>query len=193
MMSQFEPNVKSNERERIIFETIKDNPDLHHNRLIGLLVPKYMAKTTFEKARDSLIEKEILFVKKKGNMKFYLPTPNYKEKSQQRLEQNTNKAFHDIKLKIKNLNVSFPHKDVDEKILIGTMFLKSLLQTDTGFTILDSIKNPNKTLYRDEHLMIQQMISQLFKIIKNDDDYELIFPTIVSYHQVNVPHFEPEN
>jgi hypothetical protein len=21
----------------------------------------------------------------------------------------------------------------------------------------------------------------------------LIFPTIVSYHQVNVPHFEPEN
>ena len=73
------------------------------------------------------------------------------------------------------------------------MFLKSLLQTDTGFTILDSIKNPNKTLYRDEHLMIQQMISQLFKIIKKDDDYELIFPTIVSYHQVNVPHFEPEN
>ena len=193
MMSQFEPNVKSNERERIIFETIKDNPDLHHNRLIALLVPKYMAKTTFEKARDSLIEKEILFVKKKGNMKFYLPTPNYKEKSQQRLEQNTNKAFHDIKLKIKNLNVSFPHKDVDEQILIGTMFLKSLLQTDTGFTILDSIKNPNKTLYRDEHLMIQQMISQLFKIIKKDDDYELIFPTIVSYHQVNVPHFEPEN
>lgn len=193
MMSQFEPNVKSNERERIIFETIKDNPDLHHNRLIALLVPKYMAKTTFEKSRDSLIEKEILFVKKKGNMKFYLPTPNYKEKSQQRLEQNTNKAFHDIKLKIKNLNVSFPHKDVDEKILIGTMFLKSLLQTDTGFTILDSIKNPNKTLYRDEHLMIQQMISQLFKIIKKDDDYELIFPTIVSYHQVNVPHFEPEN
>jgi len=193
MMSQLEPNIKNNERERIIFEAIKNNPDLHHNGLIAILVPKYMAKTTFEKARDSLIEKEILYVKKKGNMKFYLPTPNYKEKSQQRLEQNTNKAFHDIKLKIKNLDVSFPHKDVDEKIMIGTMLLKSLLQTDTGFTILDSIKNPKKTLYRDEHLMIQQLISQLFKIIKRDDDYELIFPTIVSYHQVNVPHFEPEN
>ena len=61
MTSQFEPNVKSNERERIIFETIKDNPDLHHNRLIALLVPKYMAKTTFEKAISSLeiIIKEI--------------------------------------------------------------------------------------------------------------------------------------
>ena len=70
------------------------------------------------------------------------------------------------------------------------MFLKSLLQTDTGFTILDSIKNPKKTLYRDEHLMIQHLISQLFKIIKTDVDYELIFPTIVSYHQVNVPQYD---
>ena len=192
-MSRFEPTVKNYERERIILETIKDNPDLHHNGLISLLVPKYMAKTTFEKSKNSLIEKEILFVKKKGNMKFYIPTPNYKEKSQQRLEQSTNKAFHDIKLKIKNLDVSFPHKDVDEKILIGTMFLKSLLQTDTGFTILDSIKNPKKTLYRDEHLMIQQLISQLFKIIKKDADYELIFPTIVSHHQVNVPQYDLEN
>jgi len=67
------------------------------------------------------------------------------------------------------------------------MLLKNLLQTDNGFTILDSIKNPKKTLYRDEHLMIQQLISQLFKIIKNDADYELIFPTIVSHHQVSVP------
>ena len=190
MMSQLKPNIKIYERERIILQSIKDNPDLHHNGLIKLIVPQYMAKTTFENARNSLIEKEILFVKKKGNMKFCVPTPNYKEKSQQRLEQNTNKAFHDIKLKIKNLDVSFPHKDVDEKILIGTMFLKSLLQTDTGFTILDSIKNPKKTLYRDEHLMIQQLISQLFKIIKTDVDYELIFPTIVSYHQVNVPQYD---
>ena len=192
-MSRFEPTAKNYERERIILETIKDNPHLHHNGLISLLVPKYMAKTTIEKSKNSLIEKEILFVKKKGNMKFYISTPNYKEKSQQRLEQSTNKAFHDIKLKIKNLDVSFPHKDVDEKILIGTMFLKSLLQTDTGFTILDSIKNPKKTLYRDEHLMIQQLISQLFKIIKKDADYELIFPTIVSHHQVNVPQYDIEN
>ena len=190
MMSQLKPNIKIYERERIILQSIKNNPDLHHNGLIKLIVPQFMAKTTFENARNSLIEKEIIFVKKKGNMKFYILTPNYKEKSQQRLEQNTNKAFHDIKLQIKNLDVSFPHKDIDEKILIGTMFLKILLQTDTGFTILDSIKNPKKTLYRDEHLMIQQLISQLFKIIKNDVDYELIFPTIVSYHQVNVSQYD---
>jgi hypothetical protein len=192
MISHNEPNMKNYERERIILQSIQNNFNLHHNGLLKIIVPEYMAKTTFEKCRDSLVEKDILTVEKKGNMKFYVLTPNYKEKSQQRLEQNTNKTYHDLKLKIKKLNVDFSHKDVDEKIMLGTMILKNLLQTDNGFTILDSIKNPKKTLYRDEHLEIQQLISQLFKIIKNDVDYKLIFPTIVSYHLVNVPHLVSE-
>jgi hypothetical protein len=193
MMSRSEPNKNNYERERIILESIRDNPHLHHNALVKIIVPEYMAKTTFEKIRDSLIKKEIIFVEKKGNMKFYVSTPNYKEKSQQHLEQNTNKTYHDLKLKIKRLDLDYSHKDIDQKISIGTMMLKSLLQTDNGFTILDSIKNPKKTLYRDEHLMIQQLIFQLFKIIKNDADYEIIFATIISYHQDDLPKFTPDD
>jgi len=185
MASHNEPNLKNFERERIILQCIQDNPNLHHNGLLKIIVPEHMAKTTFEKSRNYLIEKEILSIDQKGNMKFYLLTSNFEQKSQRHLEQNTNKTFHDLKLKIKKLNVDFSHKDIDEKILIGTTLLKSLLQTDTGFTILDSIKNPKKTLYRDEHLMIQQLISQLFKIIKNDVDCRLIFPIIVSHYQVS--------
>ena len=191
-MSRYEPSIPIYERERIIFQYIRDNPHLHHNGLLKIIVPKFMAKTTFEKIRDSLVKKEIIFVEKKRNMKFYIPTANYREKSQQHLEQNTNKTYHDLKLKIKKLNLDYSHKDIDQKISIGTMLLKSLLQTDNGFTILDSIKNPKKTLYRDEHLMIQQLIFQLFKIIKNDADYEIIFPTIVSYHQDDLPKFTPD-
>ena len=187
MMSHYEPNIDLYERERIVLQCIRDNPNLHHNGLLKILVPEFMAKTTFEKVRNSLLEKEIIFVEKKGNMKFYVHTPNYKEKSQQRLEQNTNKAYHDLKLKIKRLDVDYPHKDIDEKILTATLLLENLLQTDNGFTVLDSIKNPKKTLYKDEHLTIQQLISDIFKIIKNDVDYEVTFPTIVSYLQKNFP------
>ena len=192
MMSRSEPTMNYYERERIILQCIRDNPHLHHNGLLKIIVPEYMAKTTFEKTRDSLVEKEIIFVEKKRNMKFYVLTPNYKEKSQQRLEQNTNKTYHDLKLKIKRLDVDYPHKDIDDKILITNMLLTSLLQTDNGFTILDSIKNPKKTLYQDEHLTIQQLIFQLFKIIKTDVDYELLFPTIVSYHLSNLPQYVPD-
>jgi hypothetical protein len=192
MMSRSEPTMNYYERERIILQCIRDNPHLHHNGLLKIIVPEYMAKTTFEKTRNSLVEKEIIFVEKKRNMKFYVLTPNYREKSQQRLEQNTNKTYHDLKLKIKRLDVDYPHKDIDDKILITNMLLTSLLQTDNGFTILDSIKNPKKTLYQDEHLMIQQLIFQLFKIIKTDVDYELLFPTIVSYHLGNLPQYSPD-
>jgi hypothetical protein len=192
MMSHSEPTINNYERERIILQCIRDNPHLHHNGLLKIIVPEHMAKTTFEKTRNSLVEKEIIFVERKRNMKFYVLTPNYKEKSQQRLEQNTNKTYHDLKLKIKRLDADYPHKDIDDKILITNMLLTSLLQTDNGFTILDSIKNPKKTLYRDEHLMIQQLIFQLFKIIKTDADYELLFPTIVSYHLGNLPQYTPD-
>ena len=192
MMSRSEPTMNYYERERIILQHIRDNPHLHHNGLLKIIVPEYMAKTTFEKTRNSLVEKEIIFVEKKRNMKFYVLTPNYREKSQQRLEQNTNKTYHDLKLKIKRLDADYPHKDIDDKILITNILLTGLLQTDNGFTILDSIKNPKKTLYQDEHLMIQQLIFQLFKIIKTDADYELLFPTIVSYHLGNLPQYVPD-
>jgi hypothetical protein len=61
------------------------------------------------------------------------------------------------------------------------------LNTDNGFTILDSAKNPKKTLYKDEHQTIQQLIHQIFEIIRHDKDFEIIFPTIISYLGIIMP------
>ena len=186
-MSHYEPNSEMYERERIVLESIKNNPDLHHNALIKLIVPEFMAKTTFEKTRDSLLEKEVIAVQTRGNMKFYHPTENYEQKSQQHIERSTNNTFHSLKLQIKRLDTDYPHKDIDEKIIIANSLLRNLLQTDNGFTVLDSTKNPKKTLYRDEHLTIQQLIHQVFEIIRHDRDFEIIFPTIVSYLGIIMP------
>jgi len=186
-MSRYEPNREMYERERIVLECIKNNRNLHHNALIKLIVPEFMAKTTFEKTRNSLLEKEIISVHIKGNMKFYRQAENYEQKSQQHIERNTNNSFHDLKLKIKRLDTDYPHKDVDEKIIIANSLLRNLMQTDNGFTILDSTKNPKKTLYRDEHLTIQQLIHQVFEMIRHDKDFEIIFPTIVSYLGLIMP------
>ncbi|MEK0338688.1 MAG: hypothetical protein QQN62_00015 [Nitrosopumilus sp.] len=187
MISRYEPNLETYERERIVLENIKNNADLHHNALLKIIVPKFMAKTTFEKTRDSLLEKEIITVQRKGNMKFYFLTENYEQKSQRHIERSTTNSFHDLKLKIKKLDVDYPHKDVDQKIIIANSLLRNLLNADNGFTILDSAKNPKKTLYKDEHLMIQQLIHQIFEIIRHDKDFEIIFPTIVSYLGIIMP------
>jgi len=186
-MSQFKPDLEKYERERILFEAIKKNPELHHNALIKQVVPKFMAKTTFEKTRNSLLEKEIISVQIKGNMKFYRLSDNYELKLQQRIERNTNNSFHDLKLYVKRLETDYPHKDIDEKIATAISLLKNLLNTDNGFTILDAAKNPKKTLYRDEHLIIQQLIHKIFTVIRHDHDFEMIFPTIVSHMALSVP------
>lgn len=186
-MSYYEPNLEIYERERIVLESIKNNPDLHHNALLKLIVPEFMAKTTFEKTRDSLLEKEIIAVETRGNMKFYRSTENYEHKSLQQIERSTNNSFHDLKSQIKKLETDYPHKDVDEKIIIANSLLRNLLRADNGFTILDSTKNPKKTLYRDEHLTIQQLIHHVFEVVRNDRDFEIIFPTIVSYLGIIMP------
>jgi len=64
-MTYLEPNSELYERERIVLDCIKNNPDIHHNALLKMIVPEYMAKTTFEKTRDSLLEKQIIQFKKK--------------------------------------------------------------------------------------------------------------------------------
>jgi len=180
MMSQLKPDTETYERERVVFEVIKNNPNLHHNALLKQIVPEFMAKTTFEKTRDSLLEKEIISVNHKGNMKFYVPTKNYEERLQHRIERNTNNTYHDLKLKIKKLDADYSHKDVDEKITLANSLLRNLILVDNGFTLLDSVKNPKKTLYHDEHLIIQQLINRILEIIRKDKDFEIIFPTIVS-------------
>lgn len=186
-MSQYEPNHQVYERERIVLEIINNNSELHHNALLKLIVPEFMAKTTFEKTRDSLLEKQSISVISKGNMKFYVLSENYEHKSYQHIEQTTNTFFHDLKLKIKRLDEDFSHKDIDEKIIVANTLLQNLLQTDNGFTVLDSVKDPKKTLYRDEHLMIQQLVHKVIEVIRNDKDSEIVYPSIVSYLGVLLP------
>lgn len=186
-MTYLEPNSELYERERIVLECIKNHPNIHHNALMKVIVPKYMAKTTFEKTRDSLLEKEIVSVQKKGNMKFYVLTLNYAIRFQQHIERITNTSFHNIKNYIKKLETDYQHKDVNEKIVIANSLLKNILQTDNGFTLLDSNKNSKKTLYHDEHLEIQQLIHKIFAIIHNDKDYDTIYPTVMSYLSTSMP------
>jgi len=136
-----------------------------------MIVPKYMAKATFEKTRDSLLKKELILVKKQGNMKIYVSTFNYEQKSLQHFERLTNTSFHNLK--------NYMHMAVSEKISIANSFLKNIIQTDAGFTILDSLKNSKRMLNHDEHLSIQQLIHETFKIICSDKDCDTIYPTVM--------------
>ena len=180
MMSQFELKEITFRREKAIIEEIQKNPNLHHNALIKRIVPKYMAKTTFEKLRDQLIEKNVVSCSIKGNRKFYRITTDYQKRSLQLIERMTHTNFQYLQHEVKRIKNDYQHKDVNEKISKCIQLLRGLLQTENGFTVLDSIKNSKKTLYKDEHLEIQGMISNIFQVIINDRDAEIIFPSVLS-------------
>ena len=180
MMSQFEPEESSFEREMVVLEEIQKNPELHHNALIRKIVPKYMAKSTFERTRDKLIEKNVLSCIFKGNRKFYQITERYEKKSMQIIERITISNFQHLKHVIKRMEDDFHHKDVSEKIQSFTQLLRELLQTDNGLTLLDSIKNSKKTLYKDEHQEIQEMISFVFQCIAKQKDSKIILSAVIS-------------
>ena len=180
MMSHLEPEQIVFERERAILEAIQKNPELHHNALLRIIVPKHMAKSTFEKTRDGLIEKNVVYCIIKGNRKFYQITEKFEMKSMQIIERITISNFRHLKHEIKRIEESFHRKDVNEKILTCTQLLRELLQTDNGFTVLDSIKNSKKTLYKDEHLEIQEMISFVFQCISKQKDSKIILPAVIN-------------
>jgi hypothetical protein len=180
-MTYYEPKDERIERERIVLDLVRNNPNLHHNALLRLVVPEFMAKTTFEKTKNTLLERNLLTLEQIGNMKFYRATENYKIKSSQHMERISHENFQTLQHEIKRTNEDFHHKDVTEKISLSVRLLRGLLQTDNSFTILDSTKNPKKTLYKDEHQTIQEMISKVFEVITNDKDFELVYPTVMSY------------
>lgn len=181
MMSQFEPEEMSFERERIILTEVQNNPNLHHNALIKSIVPKYMAKTTFERTKNRLIEKNVLSVSQIGNKKFYSINENYKKSSIQLMERKSHEKYQFLQHEIKRIKNDYHHKDVNEKIATCVQLFRSLLQVDNGFTFLDSIKNSKRTLYKDEHLAIQEMISVIVHIISKDKDSVLVYPPVMSY------------
>ncbi|MDH3617857.1 MAG: hypothetical protein OEM89_03920 [Nitrosopumilus sp.] len=183
---QSERDERIFERERAMLEEIQKNPNLHHNALIKLLVPKFMAKTTFEKTKNQLIEKDVLMVNQKGNKKFYSISENYQKKYLQQIERITHENYQYLQHQIKRIKENHYHKDVKEKVVIYVQLFKELLHTDNGFTFLDSVKNSKKTLYKDEHLSIQEMISESFEIIINDKDYELIYPMVIKNIGLNI-------
>jgi hypothetical protein len=173
------------ERERVIIEHIKIEGSIHHNALIRKIVPVYMAKSTFEKVRDDLVEKQIISMKMSKNRKIYSINENVEGKSFQKIEQRTNQLFHDIKMRIRKIETDYIHKDNSEKINIAYRVIDELLRIDNGFTILDSIKNPKKTLYKDEHMDIQELINQVLEIVKKDKSSQMNIAAVISSLSIN--------
>ncbi|MGI0046560.1 MAG: hypothetical protein ACREBB_05155, partial [Nitrosotalea sp.] len=61
----------SRKRENVIIRTIRSHPDIHHNGLKRLIVPRHMATKTFEHIIKDFIERKMINVQSIKNRKHY--------------------------------------------------------------------------------------------------------------------------
>ncbi len=180
-MTYFSEDGKPVGRELTILEYLDKFPNYNHNALMKeVVIKKLMAKKTFEKTIKSLISKGIVRASKSKNKIIYIRTDNFEEKYNSLLEKQTEIMYKFLIHEIKKITDNYKTYSVEDKVFNITFHLRNILQTDTGFTILDSLKNPDETLYADEHLTNQQLISSLLSIVAKDIDFKTVYPLVMN-------------
>lgn len=182
-MTHYEPKSESIKREIQVLKIIEDNPNLNHNSVMDIAVnrQKIMAKATFEKCIKSLIEKNVLIVKQEANKKHYFLKENFEHVHQVRMERGVEILFHSVKKAIPHLKERYPHLSIDEKSQKVFEIISDCLTISEGFIVIGSIKNPKKIIYKDEQIDLQNMINEVFQMIKSDKDFNHVYKVVASY------------
>jgi len=182
-MTYLEPRIESIEREIQVLKFIENNEGLNHNSVLDIIVNQQnlMAKATFEKCIKNLIEKNIVEVEQRGNKKHYQLRLNYDHVHKARLERGTEILFHAVKKELHHIKDGYQHLSVDQKSQKMFKIISNCITISSGFTLVDSVKNPKKMLYRDEQIDIQQMINDAFRIMTEDKDFEHVYKVVTAY------------
>lgn len=182
-MTYLEPRIESIEREIQVLKFIENNEGLNHNSVLDIIVNQQnlMAKATFEKCIKNLIEKNIVEVEQRGNKKHYQLRQNYDHVHKARLERGTEILFHAVKKELHHIKDGYRHLSVDQKSQKMFKIISNCITISSGFTLMDSVKNPKKMLYRDEQIDIQQMINDAFRIMTEDKDFEHVYKVVTAY------------
>ncbi len=69
----------SKQRENAVIRMIRSHPDIHHNELKRLVVPRYMATKTYEHIIKNFIERKIINVENIKNRKHYSVSRGFPE------------------------------------------------------------------------------------------------------------------
>ena len=169
-------------RELTVLDYIDRFPNSNHNALMKEVVVKNkeMAKKTFEKTIQSLISKGIIKFYNAKNMKFYVRVDDFKENYDGTLEKATGLMFQFMQKEVERIEKNYKNFSIEEKCFQVSYHLRNVLQTDTGFTILDSMKDRDDTLYKDEHQKNQQLVAKLLNIVRNDKDFLTVYPIVMN-------------
>jgi len=178
--AQLHPN--SNEMthyEFEILETIQKNPDIHHNALLKLVVPKFMAKKTAEKAIKSLSERGMIYIHKVGRQTQY----SFNEGKDQINPEDLKKSILIWSLvdasEVKQLKQRYSELSTMQKTAESLFQIQLALQNISKLTFLEALENPNEEPLKNEKLKLKKIIRNIIDMVRKDKDYKIVYPVII--------------
>ena len=168
-------------REEIVRSEIAKHTDIHQAKLKNIIVPKHMAKTTFEKTLKNIQVKRLTDFRYEGNRKIW-----YVEGVTVQKFKELENYIKDLERKLPKISKEFHNKTLTEKAQ-EVKWLFSLYEGNMSFINVIHIleKTPKKEYDKSLELMHRYLETNM-KIWKKDKDSEqLIAELFMSIMQTN--------
>ncbi|AFS80669.1 hypothetical protein NKOR_03895 [Candidatus Nitrosopumilus koreensis AR1] len=178
--AQLRPNSSEmTQYEFKILEIIQKNPDIHHNGILDLSVPKYMAKKTAQRAIQSLISRGLIFVNKVGRQTQY----SFNEGKEQINPDDLRKSVlvwsmfdeHDTKM----LEKRYSELSTMQKTGEALFQIQLALQNISQLSLLESLENPSEESLKKERIKLKKRIRKIINLVRKDKDYKIVYPVMM--------------
>ncbi|MCV0372456.1 MAG: hypothetical protein K5793_02765 [Nitrosarchaeum sp.] len=178
--AQLHPNSKDmTSYEFDILDIIQKNPDIHHNALLKIAVPKYMAKKTAEKAVKTLHGRGLIYINKVGRHTQYSFNQGKEQINLDDLKKSVLiwSAFDE--LDVKNLKQHFSKISSIQKTSEALFQIQNALQNISHLSLIEALENPNDEIFRKEKLKFKKRIREIINIVRKDKDYKTVYPILL--------------
>ena len=161
-------------REEIVRSEIAKHTDIHQAKLKNIIVPKHMAKTTFEKTLKNIQLKGLADFRNEGNKKIW-----YIERGTVTKFKELEKFIKDLEKKLPKLSKEFADRTLSEKAQ-EVKWLFSLYEGNMSFINVIHIleKTPKKEYDKSLELMHRYLETNM-KIWKKDKDAKYLIPELM--------------
>ena len=161
-------------REEIVRSEIAKHTDIHQAKLKNIIVPKHMAKTTFEKTLKNIQLKGLADFRNEGNKKIW-----YIEGGTVTKFKELEKFIKDLEKKLPKLSKEFADRTLSEKAQ-EVKWLFSLYEGNMSFINVIHIleKTPKKEYDKSLELMHRYLETNM-KIWKKDKDAKYLIPELM--------------
>ena len=161
-------------REKIVIDEITKHTEIPQAKLKNIIVPKYMAKTTFEKTLKNIQVKRLTDFRFEGNRKIW-----YVEGVTVQKFKELENYIKDLEKKLPKISKEFSNKTLTEKAQ-EVKWLFSLYEANMSFiNLMYLLENTPKNEYENSLKLMHRFLKINVSVWKKDKDSEQLIAELM--------------